>query len=261
MANREIPNDSLIHLAGSHCAALLAGSMPNIMFEGSQHELHAWGTMTFVSVGAQVLGITCDHVVKEAEATGCPGFMLALGAHTPLKSPLVARSNPGDIDFPFDVAVFELNQELLLVAAAAGIVPLPLDETPVLLEEGEVALAVGFPRYCRAVVDEESIIHRRCYLSATCQSVSDRGIVLHEEVPDQPADFKIGGMSGGPIFRIDSPESYLLAGLVCQGRARADTTEGGGSGGDLWLFGFPVSRKLITSLLEVRSVVSKRSIS
>lgn len=250
MANQEIPSDDLARSTNTHFAALLAGSMYEILFAGSAAPEHPWGTMTFVRYGERVLGITCNHVVQHAEDSGFPAFMLGLGRHTPLTSPLVARSSNDDPDYPFDIAVFELDSEKL---TQAGKVPLLLDDIQTPLQEGEIALTVGFPGYARSIVDEESMTHRICYVSATCRASSDRRLILYEHHPDQPNDFSVGGMSGGPIFRITSPESFSLAGIIFEGKARIDAEDGCDVEG-LWIWGFPLTGNLLKDILERRCV-------
>lgn len=250
MVNREIPSDDLIRLTDSHFAALLAGSMPEVWFTGSADSQHPWGTMTFIRYGERVLGITCNHVVQHAENTEFPAFMLALGRHTPLTGPLVARSNNDDPDYPFDIAVFELDADQL---ERAGKTPLLLDDISTPLQEGEIALAVGFLGYARLKVDEQYMTHKTCYISATCHSSSSRKFILYEQHPNQPHDFSVGGMSGGPIFRITSSESFSLAGIIFEGKARADA-EHGCSIEDLWIWGFPLNDNLLRDILEHRGV-------
>jgi hypothetical protein len=175
--------------------------------------------------------------------------MLALGRHTPLTG-LVARSESRDPDFPFDIAVFELDFEHL---EHEGKVPLALNDAPSLLQEGEIALAVGFPGKARSFADEFRMNHPLCYVSAACRAVSDRCIRLYEHVPDQRPNFSVGGMSGGPILRIDSPLTYSLAGIVSEGRGRIDA-EGGQIAESLWVSGFPFGATLLRELLERRGV-------
>lgn len=248
MVNREIPSDNVTRLTHPHFAALLAGSMREIWIAGSAAPQHPWGTMTFISDGERAFGITCNHVVRHAEDTESPAFMLALSRHTPLTG-LVARSSNDDPDYPFDIAVFELDLERL---NQEGKVPLLMNDVPTPLDEGEIVLAVGFPGHAR-LVDEERMTHKQCYISATCRSWSPRRFLLHEDRPDQPHDFSVGGMSGGPIFRITPPESISLVGIIFEGKARFDT-EHDCNAESLWIWGFPLSGNLLRDILEYRSV-------
>ena len=241
MFNRAIPSE-LRERAARHCRPILAKPMPDISFEGSATQ--GWGTITLVQVEDRLLGVTCYHVVEKSLKSSCPGFMIALERHTPFESVLLASSRKEDLSFPFDIAVFD-GEEL----HRSGVVPLLLDATPSILEEGEIALAVGFPGYGR-VIDGRYMTRRRYFLSPTCQGATDRHILLQGEAPDQEEDFKIAGMSGGPIFKIISAESYSLVGIIFQGRARGDAREDGGDERTFLVSGFPLSVKQLKDLLE-----------
>src|SRR5204862_227798 len=109
------------------------------------------------------------------------------------------------------------------------------------MAEEAQGLAVGFPGIERAGVSETIMTHPLYHVTAKCIGVSDRLIVLHQELPP-PADrcVKFGGLSGGPLFRVQ-PDEYSFAGIIFQGRGFADTVDQSASSPDIWVWAFPLS--------------------
>jgi hypothetical protein len=124
---------------------------------------------------------------------------MALNTHQPFVQQPLFTSTQDNPDFPFDIALFELEEGVIL---RGGKIPVDVDQDA-LLAEGDPLLAVGFPKDRREVLDEQGYVaHGIYHVVARAIGISDRNIELHERLPDtKQKTWHFGGMSGGPIFQ------------------------------------------------------------
>lgn len=205
--------DALLKTTKRHAAALFFGEIPDLIWKGSGRYIQAQGTITFIRYRNRCFGVTNDHVYH-APSSKTVVWHMALNTHQPfLQQPLFAstQNNP---DFPFDIALFELDEGVIL---RGGKMPVDVNQDA-LLTEGDPLLAVGFPKRRRKLLDEQGYVaHGLYHVVATAIGISDRNIELHESLLDpKQKRWHFGGMSGGPIFQVTSETSYRLAGIIHQ---------------------------------------------
>jgi hypothetical protein len=207
-----------------HAAALFYGDSLDLFIKGSADYIQAQGT------NAHVVG---DYVRPTKERV----FHIALAKHTPLPGRLLFKSDRDNPDFPFDIAVFLLMRERIV---DGGKLPLLLSDDFAPLNVGDQGLAVGFPGGERCKRDSQIMGHPLYHVVAKCVAASDRNIVLYEEmVPSSGRVVKFGGMSGGPIFRLEPNDRYSFSGVIVEGRGFADSEEDTNAN-DIWVYGFPL---------------------
>jgi hypothetical protein len=196
-------------LAKNNCAALFwrddEGSLRN-------------GTMTFVSTGKEILGITAGHVADEClqayQANPNRQCQVGGAAFDPV-SRLIAR------DKELDLATFRLSEPFVASALVswASTVSWP----PRAIRAGEIVLYGGFAAR-RRLEEEGSIDFYFANFIGRLQSASSEryGLVLNIGESQStgaariPEHADLGGWSGGPVYRIEeNPLTYLeLAGII-----------------------------------------------
>ncbi|MCK5217920.1 trypsin-like peptidase domain-containing protein [bacterium] len=195
-------------------------------------------TLTFVEWKGRCLGITNQHVVAEKYRWNSQQllFTLALPRPRPLPGRLIFSSQRKDFDLPFDIAVFGLDRDVIL---SGGKNFYQLEEDSPRIQEGEEVLVVGFPGNKRSPSKAK-------HLWATCRLFSDRKIWLESRLNPREKRWNLGGLSGGPIFRIGKDGSYRLAGIVYAGNESQDVR---------WpvvnILGFPINRELKDKILNL----------
>ena len=194
-----------------HSAALFYGEIADLLWKGSAEYIEAQGTITFIRYRNRCFGIT-NHHVYDAATSRTAVWHIALNSHQPFLTKPLFTSTKEKPDYPFDIAVYELDEGLI---RRGGKIPHDLGCDAV-LAQGDHLLAVGFPGCERKILDEQtSIQHGLYYVVASAAGLSDRNIELYEELSDVKATiWHVGGMSGGPIFQVTSETSYTLAGII-----------------------------------------------
>lgn len=191
-----------------HTAALMYGEISDLVWQGSGKYIRAQGSITFISYHNRCFGITNQHVYP-GQASRTSVWVIALEQHYPLRIEPLFTSTSSNADYPYDIALFELDEKLI---RRGGKIPIEVDKDAV-LAEGDLLLAVGFPGIERRILEEQTL-HRLYHVGASVVGLSDRTILLYEELSDpQVKTWDFGGMSGGPIFKVE-PTSYGLAGII-----------------------------------------------
>lgn len=245
MTSRRAPSRALTVSTASHCAALLV-TEPNALFEGTRGRILDSATMTFVSFEGQCYGVTNSHVLQPKDVM-TPFFYLALTRHSPIPGRMLVRSTESNLDAPWDVALFSIQEEVL---QAAGKRPCPVPSASP-IEREAMALAVGFPGAKRFEQDARHSGHPLYHVAGTCRTAAPK-IIMQDiyEVEPEPSDaFRFGGMSGGPIFALREDDAYDLAGIIFQGDHRPQTTSGGAP--ESWIWGFPLTAETMAALLDL----------
>lgn len=236
-----------------HCAALMYGTVSDLIWKGSDGFIESQGTLTFVKLKGRLFGLTNQHVVHQAttayaEKSGWYVFIAALKRHTHVPGMPIAQFTQTHPDFPFDLAVFSLPIDFLEGSEKR---PIDLDlPPPANLKEGAIGLAVGFPGHCREKIGADTLAHRLFHVVGTCLSSSDRKIVLFNKFERECEPHRFGGMSGGPIFSLGDDDSCCFQGILFEGRGSGDVATDEPTGQDFWIYGFPVSGSMITQALD-----------
>lgn len=235
--------------SAKHCAALFFNDILEVFLKGSADTIDGQGTMTFINYHDRCFGVTNQHVLTDyVRPTKEKAFHIALRNHIPIPGRLLFKSTKDNPDFPFDIAVFLLEENKII---KGGKIPINLEAEYAPMAEQEQGLAIGFPAIERHVKDGLTMAHPLYHVVAKCISASDRQIILHEELlPPQDRVIRFGGMSGGPIFRFNESESYSFTGIMFEGRGFADN-ENGLSENEIWIYGFPLSNDMFDHALEV----------
>ncbi|HPF99014.1 MAG TPA: serine protease [Kiritimatiellia bacterium] len=243
----------IFRLTARYCAALFYNTAEDVAFGCRAESIKAQGTLTFVRYETYYLGITNEHVVGKDYSGPCPEklFSLALKKHTPLPGQLIFKSDRGNQDFPYDIAVFELDKRTVEHGGKC-FYDFRCDHSG--LSAGDLAFAVGFPGRERRVRQVGVMEHPLYHVCATCQGYSDRQIVLQNDLPGKSRDITFGGMSGGPIFKEMEDNQYELLGIAFEGRGFGDREEGSDLNSDIWVFGFPLTRSMLAFVMNNRGV-------
>lgn len=238
-----------------HIAPVFRVSPIEVMTQGTSEQMIDQGTMTFISYKGHCFGITNHHVTQDfTRNTADSAFMLALKKHVPIPGRLIFTSSRSDIDFPFDVSIFILNESAI---RAGGKVPAPLihKHSPIL--EGEKYLALGYPGHIRGRLTDQTS-HPIYHIVATCQSVSDRNLILQDEIPLSSDIMRFGGISGGAIVEPAQDDTYSIVGIIFEGRGQHEDVEQRSSECDIWIYGIPISTSWMD---EILSEIQSRKIS
>lgn len=196
-------------LAKNNCAALFwrddEGSLRN-------------GTMTFVSTGKEILGITAGHVADEClqlyEANPNRQCQVGGAAFDPV-SRLIARDKASDL------ATFRLSEPF--VASALRTWASTVSWPPRAILEGEIVLYGGFAAHGRLEEEDSIDFYFANFIGRLHSSSSEHyGLVLNIGESESTGAYRIpehadlGGWSGGPVYRIEeNPLTYLeVAGII-----------------------------------------------
>ncbi|WP_395317248.1 hypothetical protein [Variovorax sp. UC74_104] len=213
---------------------------------GTKGAVQEQGTITFVKYQGKCFGLTNQHVIGDVNRPRADAaFMLALDRHTPLPGRLIFSSTPKDTDFPFDLAVFLLDEESI---TRGGKVFIELTNESCPVQESSKYLAVGYPGALRTETGAQST-HPIFHIVITAMLSSDRKLVFQDEVPATDFEMSFGGISGGAIFDVGEDEKYSIVGIIFQGRGHDDEVEERGSCSDIWVYGVPIDTRLFDRLL------------
>lgn len=260
----EIEN-TLLKETKRHCAAFFfAWNFGDIYFRNESDDyILEQGTLTFIEYKGECYAITNQHVIGDdyEERLKTNSLMVALDRHSfwginpifvsPAKEKQDLFYPP---NFPKDIAIFPFsNSRSKLIKANKELIDLQYN-LPV-INHGEVVLTVGFPGEEREVVSKETCGHRLAHVFGTVQSASDHSIMIQDNNPKRDKDISFGGMSGGPIFRIDENDgSYKFIGLNYEGKGfkRKNEQNELEVGDDFWIFGFPFFGQLFEEILNFK---------
>ena len=238
---------TLTAAAKMHIAPIFRADPVKVMFHGTSEQMPNQGTMTFVEYKGHCFGITNQHVTQDFKrVTANHAFMLALKTHIPMPGRLIFSSTRSNIDFPYDVAIFILNGDTV---RAGGKVPAPLIHSSSPIVEGEKYLALGYPGHIRGRVGDKSS-HPIYDITATCRSISDRVIVLQDDIPPAKSVMRFGGISGGAIIAPSDANDYTIVGIIFEGRGQHEDVEERTSATDIWVYGIPITTTWMDRILS-----------
>lgn len=231
--------DELIKATAKHVVALFRTPLGQDPIRSNAPQ----GTLTLIRYRGHCLGLTNAHVIGDYRRPETETLQLALKTVTQLPGRFLFCSEDAGIDFPPDLAVFLLHEPSITKHGKR-----PIDvPSPVSLARDEFALAVGFPGHLRKET-ETHIQHPMIHIASTCRVITDRKIILQDNVCPGPADSdRYGGVSGGAIFAL-SDDAYALAGIIAEGRGGADSDFA-----DSWIHGIPITATLLDRILESKS--------
>lgn len=256
-------NSILLKETKRHCAAFFyAWSFGQIYFRNPGDDyIKEQGTLTFVEHNNECYAITNQHVIGKnwQERLKKESLMLALDTHKLWGVSPVFVSPPKDeinilypTHFPKDIAVFPFsNNKNKLINA---------NKTPILLQEqvpeikpDEIVLVVGFPGGERENISETTCGHQLAHVFGTVRSVSENSIIIQDNNPTRDKDISFGGMSGGPIFKVNEDDgSYQFIGISYEGKGfkRKNEFDEEEIGDDIWVYGFPLSGRVLEEILN-----------
>lgn len=229
-----------------HIAPIFRANPVSVILHGTSENMLDQGTITFVSYQGHCFGITNQHVTQDfTRVTADEAFMLALQRHVPLPGRLIFTSAESDIDFPYDVSVFILNETVI---RAGGKQPVSLIHANSPVVEGDKYLALGYPGHVRGRIGDKTS-HPIYHITATCRSISDRKVVLQDELPPSSSIIRFGGISGGAIVECSTDNAYSLVGIIFEGRGQHEDVEERTSATDIWVYGIPITTTWMDRIL------------
>lgn len=255
--------DTLLKETKKHCAAFFYGwSLGDISFRNTGDDyILEQGTITFVEYKEITYAITNQHVIGNnwRERRIKQSLMLALESHkfwgiSPIfVSPPKEESTPlYPVHFPKDIAIFPFSNNKNKLYSANKSPILLLDSIPK-IQSDEIVLAIGFPGGERINISEKICGHTLAHVFGTVRSVTENSIVIQDDNPERDKDISLGGMSGGPIYKINEDDgSYQLIGIIYEGRGfiRENEFNQDVIGNDIWIFGSPLSGKLLEEMVN-----------
>jgi len=162
------------------------------------------GTICCVNTGSKTIWVTADHVYAQylADKTSYKSFGCQFGSSSVEPEKYLIDRNP-----TLDLATFELPTVLLAPSRIS--VHTPLAWPPRRIEDREVVLYGGYPGVLREEKQTTAELPFQSYVSAVTNA-SDDNIGLHLDLPNlhwpfhvgESLNAELGGMSGGPVFRI-----------------------------------------------------------
>ena len=238
---------SLTAAAKMHIAPIFRASPVDVMFHGTSEQMADQGTMTFLAYKGHCFGVTNQHVTQDFQrVTANHALMLALKKHIPMPGRLIFSSTRSDIDFPYDISVFVLNEEMV---RAGEKVPAPLIHATSPIAEGEKYMALGYPGHMRGRVGDKSS-HPIYDITATCQSISDRVFILQDDIPPAKSVMRFGGISGGAIIAASETDDYSIVGIIFEDRGQHEDVEERTSTTDIWVYGIPITTTWMDRILS-----------
>jgi hypothetical protein len=174
------------------------------------------GTVCFVHTGIRVLGVTAEHVHRKAVEHSAQEWC-QVGAHTfdPVKRCI-------DADPTLDICTYDFTE---VSTNAAGADIHYAQKWPPSVADGDPALACGWPwelSETSGAHATHSFLHFLCRIQQSSPSQLGIATFTSTSVPwgsiPLPQGTNLGGMSGGPVFRIvEAPLSQLhLVGIIHQ---------------------------------------------
>lgn len=258
--------NTLLKKTKRHCAAFFYGlSYGDIYFRntGDDYILKGQqGTLTFIEYEGECYAITNQHVIGESwqERLKKKSLMLALDTHKFWGISPIFVSPPKEkrnrlyypTHFPKDIAIFPFSngRKNLLQANKT---PIVLQDTIPEFATDEIVLAVGFPGEERKNISGKTCAHTLAHVFGTLKSASEYSLIIQDENPERDKNISFGGMSGGPIFKINEDDgSYNFIGINYEGKGfkRKNQLNHDEVGNDIWIFGFPLSGNLLQEMLN-----------
>lgn len=256
-------NSILLKETKRHCAAFFyAPSFGEIYFRSPGDDyIKEQGTLTFVEYKNKCYAITNQHVVSAnwEERLKKESLMLALDTHKFWGISPIFISPPKDKitilypeNFPKDIAIFPFsNSKDKLTNSNKS--PIFIEDQLVTIEPDEIVLVVGFPGDERENVSETTCGHRLAHVFGTVRSVSQNSIIIQDNNPERDKDISFGGMSGGPIFKVNEDDgTYKFVGISYEGKGfkRNNELNEEEIGDDIWIYGFPFYGILLEEILN-----------
>jgi hypothetical protein len=200
------------------------------LFWRTEHQTLRNGSISFVSTGSEILGVTAGHVADACieHQQRLPDQTLQVGGarFDPLRS-LIERSDK------WDLATFRLSE--VFVNTAGRNIASVRSWPPAAPKIGDTLILGGFPAKYRHDLRSQIVIDFVSLIGQP-QSANDErfGMVLdlatsipttHKVMPPQT---DLGGFSGGPAFRlVESPFTYVeLVGVVYEGLTELEILRG-----------------------------------
>lgn len=211
-------------LMNSHCAPLFIGE--NYLADGHD-EKTINATVTFVRFNGVDYAVTCRHVGNEAYASPTSTALLHFGrAVIQLKEfngksfERSLRDVNGDTKIDISITAFG-NGYLEMISRTGGKPKSPIDLDnfqAVMVNENDMGLAVGFPDAHKSLKGEfvQSPMVEVSAAFNTSLEHHQETFALHSNL-DKPSEFGLSGISGGPIFALDTNGSPLPCGIVFEG--------------------------------------------
>jgi hypothetical protein len=255
---------ALIRATARHCAAFFyAASFADIYFRKKGDDyIKEQGTITFVEYGCECYAITNQHVISDnwENRVGRESLLVALNRHlfwgiSPIfVSPSSDKQNvmyPPAL--PRDIAVypFSANRDRLI---AANKEPIKLRQTMPEVSVDDIVLAVGFSGDERVVISETTAGHGLVHVFGTVRSISESKIIIQDNNPQRESNISFGGMSGGPIFKIDEITGACdLIGIIYEGEGnrKINSSEAIEYTDEVWVFGSPLDGNRLSEMIEM----------
>lgn len=169
------------------------------------------GTMCFVNTGRALIGVTAAHVQRgyEARMAASPESWCQIGGHTFDPSDRLL-----DIDDHLDLATYRLSE--LQVNAAGADIHHP-QEWPPAARDGDICVVGGWP-WSLASEGRNEATHQFLHFITQVSDASSANLGLAlwtaTSVPwgdsALPPGTNLGGMSGGPVFRLPTTGLAIL---------------------------------------------------
>ena len=181
------------------------------------------GTLCLVDTGERQIGVTADHVFAGylSDKQTNPEIVCQLGSTTCLpEKHLIDRSKT------LDLATFDLSE--VVAAASGGRFHAPGSWPASTIQERDVLLLGGYPGGLRKERQVTAELPFQWFAGAAT-SVSSSNVSLHLDlanrhqplVPSGAINAELGGMSGGPVFRViaNPIERLALVGFIYEYQA------------------------------------------
>ena len=162
------------------------------------------GTICYMHTGERVIGVTADHVYRQylKDKALYKAFGCQFGGSTVEPEKYLI-----DHDETIDLATFAVPE--VLIGASGGSIHYPLQWPTPALQEREVVLFGGYPGMLR---EEKAVTADFPFqtFGSSVTAVSPDNIKLYLDMPNVYWPFhdtdrfnpEIGGISGGPVFRV-----------------------------------------------------------
>lgn len=175
---------------------------------------HQGGTICFVHTGKRLLGVTAEHIHRKAVERSQDDWC-QIGGHT-----FDPAARLIDADRDLDIATYDISD--IIANAANADVQYALGWPPV-IADNDLAIVGGWPwrlSTSRGQNVTHSFLHFLCRVQNPAGNQLGAALFTSTSVPwgsrPLPPGLNIGGMSGGPVYRvIENPLTQLaLAGIV-----------------------------------------------
>lgn len=211
-------------LMNSHCAPLFIGK--NYLADGHDEKTIS-ATVTFVRFEGVDYAITCRHVSDVAYAslnsTARIHFGRAVIQLKEFSGKTFERSLMDvDGDKKIDISITAFGSRYLeTISGTSGKRKSPIDLDnfqAVMVSENDIGLAVGFPDAHKSLNGEfvQSPMVEAMAAFNTSLEPGQETFALHSTL-DKPSKFGLSGISGGPIFALDTNGSPRPCGIVFEG--------------------------------------------